>query len=483
MSSTSALSRSIVLCLVFAICMLYKILRFGSREKHLPRGPPTVPILGNAHLIPKQNLYRKIAEWSQYKNGANYLSRAREKQSEVALNNESFAMMHATLMYKAHRKIAMKLLSPARLDDSERAKVLDAETIALMNDLLSTPEDFSAHVKRSTASMASIPVYGQRATSPDTFWATINNALEPGSYFPVEQFPFLKFVPSRWNPGPGNAFACSHTMAHLWSHARQLVEARRDIGDHRDCIMDKFLSGEVKNDVPMSDAVLNHFCGTLLEGATSTTAQSVHTNLLFLGKYPEVQKRAREDLDRACGIRIPAWSDFDQLPIRPTAPVGVPHSATKDDWYKGMLIPAGSTVLIPSYALNHTSAHYSGPSTYNPSHYLHLPNKLATHFAASPDYSNRDHYTYGAGRRICVGIHLAERTQWMIMARVLWGFIISPAVDGSGNEIELDIDAYTTGLSYEPLPFKLMIVPRSEEHAELIWKEFKDVDAYLREWE
>ena len=36
------------------------VLRYGSREKDLPPGPPTIPVLGNAHLMSK-NLYLKSA--------------------------------------------------------------------------------------------------------------------------------------------------------------------------------------------------------------------------------------------------------------------------------------------------------------------------------------------------------------------------------------------------------------------------------------
>lgn len=39
--------------------LLFKTLRFGHREKHLPPGPPTVPILGNAHLLPKKDIHLK----------------------------------------------------------------------------------------------------------------------------------------------------------------------------------------------------------------------------------------------------------------------------------------------------------------------------------------------------------------------------------------------------------------------------------------
>jgi hypothetical protein len=45
---------------LIACYILFKLLRFGHREKHLPPGPSTVPILGNAHLLPSTGLYIKL---------------------------------------------------------------------------------------------------------------------------------------------------------------------------------------------------------------------------------------------------------------------------------------------------------------------------------------------------------------------------------------------------------------------------------------
>jgi len=106
-------------------------------------------------------------------------------------------------------------------------------------------------------------------------------------------------------------------------------------------------------------------------------------------------------------------------------------------------------------------------------------------YAGSPDYENRDHYAYGSGRRICVGIHLAERTQWRLTARLIWGFKIEPGLDEHGNEMDLNVrdDAFLDGFLVSPKEYKVRFVPRSEKHIEVIRKDFENVKEFLKQWE
>jgi hypothetical protein len=58
------------LCTVYVIV---KLARFGSREKHLPPGPPTYPIVGNAHLAIDKHLYkRSVHHFPVLRHMANY---------------------------------------------------------------------------------------------------------------------------------------------------------------------------------------------------------------------------------------------------------------------------------------------------------------------------------------------------------------------------------------------------------------------------
>jgi cytochrome P450 len=73
---------------------------------------------------------------------------------------------------------------------------------------------------------------------------------------------------------------------------------------------------------------------------------------------PEIQVRAREELDMVVGPdRLPTFEDCDSLPYiqaiimecmrwLPVVPVGPPHSTTQDDNYKGYFIPK-DTIIIP----------------------------------------------------------------------------------------------------------------------------------------
>lgn len=76
--------------------------------------------------------------------------------------------------------------------------------------------------------------------------------------------------------------------------------------------------------------------GTFLGGADTITA-SVGTFFLTMVCYPEVQKKAQEELDRVVGQgRLPGFEDEESLPYlsaivkeihrwRPTVPASVSH--------------------------------------------------------------------------------------------------------------------------------------------------------------
>jgi hypothetical protein len=152
------------------IYIIFKLARFGSREKHLPPGPPTYPIVGNAHLAVDKDLYKRSVRFSRYfnlwlsksrfkdwseqygevfslkigkgtmivlnsrravhdlidKRSAIYSSRPQDEQYHIALKGENIANMDADAGWRAQRKMTARFFAPNKLD-GDLAKISEAE--------------------------------------------------------------------------------------------------------------------------------------------------------------------------------------------------------------------------------------------------------------------------------------------------------------------------------------------------------------------
>jgi cytochrome P450 len=116
---------------------------------------------------------------------------------------------------------------------------------------------------------------------------------------------------------------------------------------------------------------------------------------------------------------------------------------------------------------------YPNPRMFDPSRYAH-DRQNASEAASNPIASQRDQYVFGAGRRVCQGMHIAERSLFLGIARMLWAFKFEQAKDTNGEDVLPDISKLTQGLFVMPERFPARITPRSEKHVECIRREWAD---------
>jgi hypothetical protein len=62
-----------------------------------------------------------------------------------------------------------------------------------------------------------------------------------------------------------------------------------------------------------------------------------------------------------------------------------------------------------------------------------------------------------ASRRICPGMHVAERELWLAISRLLWAFDIRSLP----NE-PICLDEYEGESGRTPMPYRIMVVPRHD---------------------
>jgi cytochrome P450 len=126
-------------------------------------------------------------------------------------------------------------------------------------------------------------------------------SLEPGANPPVDEFPFLKYIPTALAPWKSRARGSYKCMDGTWNEARRRVDVRRGKGIKRDAIIDSILDGEKHSDLDVTTKQMNHFLGVIVEGGADTTASATLTSLMYLTLHPEFQEKAREQLDAVCG--------------------------------------------------------------------------------------------------------------------------------------------------------------------------------------
>ena len=186
---------------------------------------------------------------------------------------------------------------------------------------------------------------------------------------------------------------------------------------------------------------------------SETTGTTLMWWTLAMVAFPQVQRRAQAELDAVVGrTRLPTFADAPRLPYvcavvkevlrwRPPAPLGAPHKTTEDDWYEGMFIPKGATCVANIWQCNHDRAIFGDDADeFRPERHLDDKGELES----GPIETNQEgHSTFGFGRRICVGKHLANDSIFIHTARILWAANLECVKDENGRDVLPDINGFT----------------------------------------
>ncbi|PGH32838.1 hypothetical protein GX50_04378 [[Emmonsia] crescens] len=207
---------------------------------------------------------------------------------------------------------------------------------------------------------------------------------------------------------------------------------------------------------------------SLYGAAADTTVITLTAFTLAMIKFPHVQRKAQEEIDRVVGTdRLPTFEDRGKLPyidalvkeaVRwwPIAPMGFPHTATEDIEYNGLHIPKGAFLLPAVWWFLHDPDMHADPESFDPDRFLAPRNE--------PDPTTE---AFGYGRRVCPGRFFADSSLYLNIAQSLATFNIRNGVGKDGREIEVDVKPKPGILTY-PTKFDFQIEPRSEKHVQLI---------------
>ena len=393
------------------------------------------------------------------------------------------------------RKLVHTLLNVAAAKSYVPYQVLENQQ--MLYEILTEPENVLNAVRRYSNSLTTAMTFGWRTHSnsdpkmQQLFEGFENFAVlnQTGTAALIDFYPILRYLPDFLVPVRQQARALHAREKELYlGHWKAAKESIKN-GTAKPCFcVDLAKTQECEG---FDDDQAGYISGTVLEAGSDTTSSTIYAFIQAMLLYPDVQKKAREEIMRVVGPnRLPGMEDEKELQyIRgiskeslrwmPTTILGaVPHAVTKDDVYMGYTIPAGAGVLNNVYTINMDPKRFPEPRRFNPDRYANDFQTFAE-AAANPDATKRDQFTFGAGRRICPGLHVAERSLFLAISRILWAFEIKPKMDAQGNPILPDSEKYTQGFVCMPEPFQVDITPINAERAEIIKKEWQEAQQLL----
>ncbi|XP_027645277.1 cytochrome P450 2C31-like isoform X2 [Falco biarmicus] len=264
-------------------------------------------------------------------------------------------------------------------------------------------------------------------------------------------------------PGPhNNIFAEFDSLKDFVSEEVKTHQASLDPSSPQDFI-DCFLSKmEEEKEHPNSSFHLKNVITSTFDlflAGTETTSTTIRYGLLLLLRYPKIQEKVQEEIDRVVGqSRRPCVADRAQMPYTDAVvheiqrfisliPLGLPHTVAKDTCFREYIIPKGTTIFPILSSVLHDSKEFPNPDEFNPGHFL---NENGT-FRKSEFFM-----PFSAGKRICPGEGLARMEIFLLVATILQNFTLKPVIDPQ----DLNITPTLSGTGNVPPAYQLCAVPR-----------------------
>ncbi|KAJ4416338.1 hypothetical protein N0V85_002320 [Neurospora sp. IMI 360204] len=364
---------------------------------YLQMGPTPTIILGSAQ-----------AAWDLLeKRGAIYSSRPRFIMGDELLSGGMRGLMAPYSAFWRRWRKALHNGFMQRQSESYRP-IQNLESKVLMHDLLTNPKEFRTHLERYAASVIVTVTYGRRVEDVRTDAVVRANAESMGRLtsvnipgkFAVERYPPLKYLPSIFAPWKAEVLRQRQKDVDMYLDLVNEVKDKMKRGVAADCFT-TYLINEQKNH-GMNDLELAYAAGSPFGAGVETSAGSLASFLLACVKFgKDFIPKAQAELDGVVGNdRIPIFEDVASLPY---------------------------THMLRQVHLNENN--FPDPHKFSPERFLEQREYPGPY----------GHSAFGWGRRICPGMHLGHASVTLNIARILWGFNVSPAKNERGEDIEVDM--------------------------------------------
>ena len=271
---------------------------------------------------------------------------------------------------------------------------------------------------------------------------------------PFQVMPFLRFLPP-FKQKFDKLFLAQIRFREFMNKAIEEHKRTFDEEDHRDLI-DMFLAKMKDDQLEIyTQPQLVQICIDLFIAGSETTSKSLLFAIALMIRYPRVQEKIHEELDKIDGPFV-SMKDRPKLPyVEATlsevwrfcniAPFGPPRLAHKDTHLKSTTVPAGSIIMYNTFSLHMDKDHWGDPEVFRPERFLDDAGKFRPDEYSLP---------FGIGRRRCLGESLARMENFLFFTNLFKAFQFLQ-VGNAPPSLEPDF-----GITNGPYPFSTKVVSR-----------------------
>jgi cytochrome P450 len=221
--------------------------------------------------------------------------------------------------------------------------------------------------------------------------------------------------PYSW-PTPRNRRAHKAEQV-LRNRVQRFIDERRSSTKEGNDFLSILLQARDEDGALMSDEQVMAECLTLFGAGHETTATALAWTWYLLCQHPERYHKVQQEVDRVLQGRTPTYADLARLPyclqvfkeamrLYPPA-YAFSRRALRDVEIDGYLVPKGWIVLIAPYTLHRREEFFPEPEEFDPERFTPEREKQLPRYAYLP---------FGAGPRICIGMHFAMMEGHLLLA-------------------------------------------------------------------
>ncbi|KAM3911025.1 cytochrome P450 2A5-like [Leptodactylus fuscus] len=467
-------SGTLLLAVLVSLVLYFFIWRRKLKKKNTPPGPPPLPLLGTMlHMSPKempQSLMKLSEKYGPVftiylsstpavvlagydcvkealiDNGDVFSFRGPSELADLLFKGYGLIMTNGE-RWKLLRRFSLSTLRNFGMGKRSIEERIQEEAHYLTEEFKkkSTPFEPTDLLTLAVSNVICSVVFGERFDYEDVKFRTILTLLKEVSLLMSSVWGILlNIFPKTFRILPGPHQKVFRNLEKMKAFVAESLESHKETLDRncpRDFIDCFLIKMEEEKDNPKTEFHFDNLFGTVMDlfiAGTETTSTSLKYGLLYLLKYPEVERKIQEEMDCVIGQnRCCSVEDRVQLPYTDAViheiqrfaditPLGLPRATDRDTTFRGYHIPKGILVFPMLTSVLKDPKCFKNPKHFDPTNFLNDSGKFQKNEAFVP---------FSLGKRSCIGEGLARMELFLFLTNLLQRFNLKSEVAPEDLEI------------------------------------------------